>query len=228
MKGVRFVSTGELNANYKLRIDTIKKLSGNDRIVQRNLFEAESSYEAQFKMNLSCNTAPPCDDIDDGFARRVEMVKFPFKFTDSPNPKIPTEKLMDTSLKEKIKDSIEIRQGFMLLLIDIFKQTKGNYQLSPDMLEITKSYLTDQDKLKCFLDDTIEYSGNEKDLIMTRELCDLYMSHENIRITMHKFTPKLKKYIDVVHKKKGNCIVGYTYISRNDPDDTETDPDSEV
>jgi len=226
LKGVRFVSTGELNANYRLRIDTIKKLSGNDKIVHRNLFESEGSYEAQFKMHLSCNTTPPCDDIDDGFARRVEMINFPFKFTENPNPKIKNEKQMDMSLKENIKNDLEIRQGFMLLLIDIYNETGGAYDLSPDMLEITKSYLTEQDKLKCFLDDTIEYTGNDKDYILTRELCDLYMSHENIRITMTKFTPKLKKYIEVVHKKKGNCIVGYNYICRHEED--KEDEDNEV
>jgi len=176
-KASRLVCVEEPNEKEKLISSRLKEYSGDTIIKTRGLHENAFSFNVMFCMIFYCNQLCELSKIDNAVGRRLRLLNFPFKFCDEPNPKIDTEKLADmswgTKLNNKKEDCIYYKQAFMLLLWENWcKRDFVNKKIDTpkEVMDITKQYMNDCNKVKLYIDDFCDIVDEEKERIPAREL----------------------------------------------------------
>lgn len=144
-KGKRFANLQEPSEDEKLNIGLMKELTGGDKIMARSLFKDPIEFKPQFKMILTCNHLPNVPSDDGGTWRRIRVVEFTSKFTDNPDPAIPTEFPIDMELSAKFDDW---KEHFMSILIEYYKKYIENGIKEPEeVMKCTKDYQKNNDVL---------------------------------------------------------------------------------
>ena len=146
-KGARYIlvsepDDGTNSANFN--VEFIKKLTGNDIITCRDLNKSNISYKPQFTPHIQCNKIPTLNKIDDGIKLRMNIIEYPFKFVENPDPKKPNEKQLDKTLKSI--DDANFYNEFMLLLIEY--ANKINIKKPKNIEELTNNYFEENDLTK--------------------------------------------------------------------------------
>jgi putative DNA primase/helicase len=76
MRGARFVTASEADADKGFDARIIKTLTGNDTMVARRLYEAEFEFRPQHKLFLAANHKPIVKEVTEAFWRRMRLVPF--------------------------------------------------------------------------------------------------------------------------------------------------------
>jgi putative DNA primase/helicase len=97
MKGSRFVTASEAEAEHKLAENLIKQMTGDDLISARFLHQEWFEFEPEYKIFLGTNNKPIIKGNDYAIWRRIKLV--PFKIS------IP-EKERDRNLLQKLKQEL--------------------------------------------------------------------------------------------------------------------------
>ena len=173
----RYVQVNEPPKGKYLNQDFIKEITGNDKLQIRKAHapDPEVSDVPMFKLVMLCNKMPKIDDAQDGgFLRRYKGINFPNRFVDG-EPKRANEFRADPNLKTKLKDSIEYRQQYMIILLEKCAKYSENDEkiIIPDVVNAHSRYLVQQyDIYSEFVEIALLITGEKTDIITTKEMFD--------------------------------------------------------
>jgi len=207
-QGIRYLLVSEPDDgsdDVKFNVDFIKMLTGGDIITTRDLFKSNISYKPQFTPFVQCNNKPKLGKIDNGIKRRLKIINYPLKFVD--NPTKQAERPIDYTLKEKLTNGIY--KQFILLLIEKAVEYKDKKLIQPsDVENETKEYFDENDPVKGWLQDYFEKTDDTNDKISASELYTYYLSDNNYKISIVKFSEYMKlNEIDFIKPKNKTVYI---------------------
>lgn len=213
MKNKRMIIYNEIKEGKILDSETIKRLTGGDRINARDLYQSGTE---QFYINgcqmMGCNDLPGFDKIDSATIRRLVLILCDTKFVI--NPVKENERQMKEINVEELKHSM-----FQLLVEHYNNNVPKEFDMRPNFVkEAVNKYLSYKNDIKRFVRDFIEESKD--DYIKRTELKELFKNPSNKveynlkRMNYDKFEEEiideLKTYIKEKHDNgQRNCIIGY-------------------
>ncbi|CAH1070403.1 phage/plasmid primase, P4 family [Candidatus Nitrotoga sp. 1052] len=151
LAGARYVSINELQAGDRLDEQIIKQLAGRELISARFLHKEFFEYMPTYKAWLRTNHKPIITGDDDGIWRRLALIPFRRKFTDS-------EK--DPYLEQKLLDE---RDGILMWMIEgALKWRKDGLKLSATIKAEHTAYRKESDLLGEFLNEKCQPNPNGK------------------------------------------------------------------
>ena len=176
LKGRRCACSGEPEEDETFKIGRIKELVGGDKIQARDLYSKPIEFVNQAQIIICMNKLSQLSDIDGGAIRRVRVVNFPFQFKHEPIPRT-NQKKIDESIGRMFDDNVEIWQQFMIILLNRFKDLKDRnftFDEPVEVLEATKSYLHDCNIIAQFIEESLDVTYNDADLISANDLLSEY------------------------------------------------------
>jgi phage/plasmid-associated DNA primase len=173
------------------------------------------------------NDLPELTETGDAVRRRLEIIKFTVKFSDSP---VGNEKKIDRGLKDKLL-KFEIRNEFMLMLFDILRTSTHddvNVKRPKASSEALNKYMADNDAIIPYISDYLQQTTNEKDRIGSSELFEHYIKNtpDGIpKFTTQKFAKSLESH--GFEKKKSNGCMVWVGVKFKEPkqDEEEEEPE---
>lgn len=199
-KGKRFVVLNEPDTRTTLNVGLMKELTGGDIITTRPLYQDPFDFKPQFKIALVANDIPAINPDDEATWRRVRVAQHKSKFVPNPDPKNPLEFKRDNNLSaNKLK---EWSQPFMWLLLQYYKKylIEGRIIEPPEVTKYTEEYQMIQDHIAQFIQERIECTQNEFDVIRLNETYDEYKLW--IKDAYSKVSPKNRnQFRDLLDKK---------------------------
>jgi P4 family phage/plasmid primase-like protien len=158
LKGKRFVVLQEPNEKDKIQVGIMKEMTGGDKIIARGLNKEPIEFKPQMHLTLACNILPAVPPDDGGTWRRIRVVVFSSKFTDTPNPENKNEYVVDKNLSEKLK---KWGPAFFWMLTQYYKKYKTHGYTEPEAVKLsTKEYQKNNDIYADFIDQHIEKVPN--------------------------------------------------------------------
>ena len=170
LRGKRLVITSEPSTTVKLNISSIKQWSGGDDICARQLFGEQTSFKPQFRLDILMNNKPELNDVDGGIERRMNVVPFEFSFKPNPDPTKGNEKQLVDGLDKKFRDT-KYKLAFFHLCMKRFQRVMKEGIVKPiEVINETRAYMGDNDRVRSFFDERIEITKEDKDIMSADEL----------------------------------------------------------
>lgn len=216
-KNSRMVITTEPEVDQKLKSSIIKTFTGNDPIQVRNLFSSSFNYVPKFKLIIQTNNEPDFIGFDKGMKRRPVMIRFPNKFVE--NPKLPNERKIDKTLKEKIVIKKMYIHEFFEILVDHFMlYQKEGLKLPKRFSESTEKFIDKNDPVGMWIKTNINKTNNQKDIIKASELYDKFLEYaDNNDVTQTMFKNILAESKIIQRRKaSGNYYIGIKLKNNTD------------
>jgi P4 family phage/plasmid primase-like protien len=167
-KGKRVVLCSEPDSDAPINTSQIKGWTGGDQIQARQLYRTSDEFLPQFGLIVLMNNMPLLSDVDAGFARRLDVVDFAYKFVDA--PKLANEKQIDFDLDQYFKTDVRYAQQFMLMLVNATSQIVDGIPKPQEVLAATNEYLCDNDKVRAFISENVEKTNQKSDLIKSSDM----------------------------------------------------------
>jgi len=146
LKGARFVAAVEAGAGRRIDEQTIKSLTGGDKLRTRGLYAAEQTFQPECKIALVANSRPEIWGNDHAIWRRVLEVPFDVVIPEADR---------DSGLRDTLShpDSLNgILAWATLGALDWFERS-GNRLSPPETIQLaTREYRDDEDSISPFLD----------------------------------------------------------------------------
>lgn len=184
-KNCRIVVSTEPEGNTHLRCAKLKQLSGRDPVQVREIFKKPFDYTPKFKLIIQTNRKVTVDGTDTAVIDRLKLITFPNKFVDE--PKLPTERKIDRTLKSKLSD-IKYKLAFFKILLDHYNdfiQNDNNQLILPPRIKKdTQDFLDDNDPIKQFLADKIDVTNNQKDFVFSSEIYDSFIEYNKEKVQL--------------------------------------------
>ena len=157
LKGLRYAVMQETQKGDRVNEGVMKQLtSGMDTIEGRGLYMANvETFYPQFKMVLCSNYLMDIKSNDHGTWRRIRVVPFLSRFTETPvenDPDNPYQFKIDLTLREKCKGWAQV---FASMLVDIAYQTQGFVKDCDAVLAASNEYRQSQDYIAEFIGDRV-------------------------------------------------------------------------
>ncbi|MFA7486746.1 MAG: phage/plasmid primase, P4 family [Lysobacteraceae bacterium] len=151
LRGSRFVVSTEAEDGQRLAESLIKQLTGQDRVVARQLYSSEFEFTPAFKLWLGTNHKPIVRGDDYAIWRRIHLI--PFAVT------IPPEQ-RDKDLTEKLKAE---GPGILNWALAGCRAWSGQGLHPPPLVQAaTDEYRTEMDVLRAWIEEyCIEGAGDE-------------------------------------------------------------------
>lgn len=205
----------EPSNSMKITTDLLKRLLSNNKIKARFLREDFFEFVPWYAIFFVSNFDHIIDGTDQYIQRKCRYIPFLVKMTDNPDPNNKYERKIDRTLKEKIKN-INFRCAFfdelVKYLID-FNTNDVDELVPPEcVIKKTNKYLNENDPMKRFVDQMIEITNNEKDIVLSSELYKTFLDYNEG--TSHGYDhPKFKKKLAELgiknkHIKYGTAFYG--------------------
>lgn len=157
LAGVRFVTVGEPPRGMELNAALVKRLTGNDTIKARRLYEKSFEYHAQFKLFFNTNHRPRVDDMTVFESERIKMIPFNVHFTQARR---------DPYLKDTLQTP-ESLSGVLNWCIEGLRALREEgFNVPPAVAQATDEYRRKQDKLLQFLEEKTEENPAFECLLM--------------------------------------------------------------
>jgi phage/plasmid-associated DNA primase len=213
----RVMVSTEPESDEALQVGFLKKITGGDSIDVRTLYSKNNiSYIPQFTIYLQMNNPPKLSKIDQGIERRARVINFPFKFL--PKHKITDasfQRLGDPDVKDKLSKSIEWRNEFILILLDIYKKNRTLKALvmPPAVAAATEAYIGDNNKVGNWLSQYYIITTNSSDIISAASLKAAYIDDTHTDRISDKWFKEMLQFNNLTSYKKNTGIV-YTNIIR--------------
>ena len=217
-KGTRFVCMSEPNDGDKLNVGKLKEMTGGDSLSCRGLYKDQVEFKPQFTVFLTCNYVPEVTSNDEGTWRRIKLIEFVSKFSETPDYSKPNEYLADRHLPEKISSS-EWTSTFISMLIHIRINIPNinNIQEPKEITEATKRYAREQDLVAQFINDRIIRDFNIKEFLSIQTIYGEYKlwfksntANNKAPLSRSNFETQLSRNDffeekNKINKKTGNC-----------------------
>jgi P4 family phage/plasmid primase-like protien len=214
-KAVAIIS--EPPKQFKLDIQKAKEIVGRDKLSGRGIFEKKGEFKFYGLMVILCNKIPNLEDKDEGGFTRIKVVPFESLFIDK-DDKVDEENHI-------YKMNMNIDKKF-----DIYKFAFMKYLLSftdkefdePEKVEIqTKKYRENEDDMKAFVNDKVEYWVNEpKPVFLSRmALWDEWKTYckdnDITKPKLKEFNEDIMDYFPADSWKEDSDYAGVGRISRS-------------
>ena len=150
----RCVMSSEPDEGKQIIKTTLNLLTGRDPINVRALHKDSMTFTPKFTLGMMCNVAPKVSGgINNAFGDRLQFQTFPytFKTKEEIDESNSYQKLIDESLKEKVKTNLSFRNGLFYLLADAWFENKGKYINCEDSKEEQKAYIKENNPIIPFL-----------------------------------------------------------------------------
>ncbi len=138
----RLVIVSETNDGARLNEGLVKRITGGDRICDRNLYENFWEFDPTHTLLMVTNHRPVVKGTDHGIWRRIRLIPF--------NAKIPVQK-QDKKLTEKLRDEYPAILRWMVQ--GCLEYQKSGLQEPEEVLLATSEYRGQEDTLGTFIDD---------------------------------------------------------------------------
>lgn len=224
----RVVIMQEPSVTETIQADTLKSLTGGDRISTRELNSTQIEFIPHAKFCMCCNKLSLVSDMDGGVARRIKIVSFDSRFVEEPTEEF--EYKIDKELKNKL-DSY--KNVFMCILRDYYVLYRSEGLPPPDeVVKITNKYELNNNNIKMFIDENI-VTGNKSDTISKEELKEIYRNDYNLKSSFPKFNIFLSQLEIALNseikldKKRVAQLYGYC-LRRNLKDDDDSEEKCEL
>jgi P4 family phage/plasmid primase-like protien len=159
LRGKRFVTAVEQEANRALRESLIKQLTGGDTIRTRGMREDFWEMRPTWHIHMAYNVAPRLTGTDDGIKRRLVVVPWNASFKGAPDP----------TIKERLTGEAERAAILNWCLAGLRKRLAAGKLIVPEVCRIkTDEYLDDEDVIGRFLSERTE--GDDDGVIELREM----------------------------------------------------------
>jgi putative DNA primase/helicase len=147
LRGKRFVTAIEQEANRALRESLVKSMTGGDTIRTRAMRENFWEMRPTWHIHIAYNRAPRLTGTDDGIRRRLRVVPWQASFKEAP----------DLSMKARLCSEAE-RPGILNWCLDGLRQRLAQGRLmSPECVMLaTDDYIDDEDLIGRFLAERTE------------------------------------------------------------------------
>jgi len=152
MRGKRYCQLNEPeddNQTLTLKVARIKELSGEPEITVREIFQKSSSMRVDFTMSILCNDIPKLSKNDGGVERRIKVIKYPYKFVDEPIEDFHRKR--DDNIKTRSESDKALHNGFMWLMMDIFKKTQGKFIINDEIKNESAEYMRQNNPIADFM-----------------------------------------------------------------------------
>jgi putative DNA primase/helicase len=145
LRGTRLVTASETNEGMRLDEALIKKVTGQDKVTARKLYQEFFSYTPQFKLWLAMNHRPSIRGVDNGIWRRIRMIPF--------SVVIPPDQ-QDRDLKAKLLEELP---GILNWAIEgCLRWQREGLKTPQIVLDATAEYRSEQDVIGAYLDECCE------------------------------------------------------------------------
>lgn len=214
----KFASISESEKKGEINTALLKRLTGNDTIVARELYKREQEYTIRTKFFLACNSKPAIDAADEAIWRRVKVVEFTQKFVSNPDVTIFNQHKIDTTLMNTINNDITWRQTMMNILLSYYNK---EVDTPKEVESYTNSYKNDNNDFENWLDDNL--IEDKEGYIELKHIISNYTESDKIHSKISSLYKKLvinyirKKYpkSNYEYKKRRinnnniNCWIGF-------------------
>jgi putative DNA primase/helicase len=161
--GIRFVAATESEKGQRLAESKIKRITGGDRVVCRELYGNLFEYDPHFKIWLATNDLPQFSGGDKSIARRMWVIEFPVTFDEAEQ---------DHSLQDRLLDEAP---GILNWMLKGHAEWKRQGLNPPEVVRITTtSYRTENDSVGQFIDARCCLDPNGRETTG-----ELYVSYES-------------------------------------------------
>lgn len=145
LKGKRFVTMAESNQYGRLDEETIKQLTGGEKITSRNLYEKPTTWLPQFTLWLSCNDLPRVSDKSLFASDRIRVIEFNRHFSADEQ---------DKTLKTVFRTTQAMQGIFAWMVKGYFKYKRFGLEMPSSMVTVIKQYERSNDIVLQFLEET--------------------------------------------------------------------------
>lgn len=169
LKGIRLVTTTEVEQGKALSESLIKQITGGDEITARFLYGEYFSFKPTFKIFMATNHKPKIRGADNGIWRRIKMI--PFTVT------IPAEQ-RDKTLTEKL---IAENSGILNWLIQGYAMWRKEGLNEPNAIrEANEEYRMDMDAVGTFVNDCFDIDATLRWRLPNQMLYQTYIKWCNV------------------------------------------------
>lgn len=227
LRGKRLAIASEFDRNARWDVAMVKSLTGGDRITARAMQQDEVTFKPSHTMVMATNHRPSVGEGEKAFWRRYREVPFTQSF----------EGREDTTLADRIigRELPGVLQWVLGGLQDYLKDGLGY----PDAVRAATSEAREEaDPLSRFVHERLRVTGDEQDVIRTREVYDAWnewatTEGDNVKVGSYlHFGRALKASTSTVTVtqgttdpyKKVSIVTGVCWKSENDPE-VEVKPD---
>ena len=170
----RTILFSEPNDSLKIKLSTVKNLTGSTEIVGRALYSKKTEVLLQNMTILECNTIPGIEgDIDTSAAERFIIIDFTATFT---NDKKVLELNKNSFPLDTRYKTDAFKQKFKCVLFDYLMSYKFTGLYLPDIVrERTQRYLVGCDDFLTWFNENYTFTDSDKDMVKLKDL------HENFR-----------------------------------------------
>mgnify|MGYP001397183973 CR=1 FL=1 len=221
LDGARLVAASEPPDGCRFAAETVKAMTGQDRIICRPLYRDFFEYEPRFKVVLATNHKPQVADDDEAMWRRIRLI--PFRAVIAPQNR-------DRHLHERLQAELP---GILNWAVQGATYV-GEYGLGTAgaVSRATDSYRSEMDVFSDWLDEcAIEDPGAKTPTAELRESCNAWFLQQHHRpLSAKKFTQRLEaRGFQSDRTSKARCILGLALrdagdaTEGNDPDPTAAD-----
>ena len=157
LKGTRMAVAQEPQKGERLNEGVIKEYSsGEDELQGRALYSGKMvKFFPQFNLVICTNYLPEIEGNDHGIWRRVRVVNFKSRFTDTPvdnDPENPYQFLIDRTISQRMENWKEV---FASMLVDIAYVNKGKVPDCNEVISARDAYRRSQDCISEFIAERI-------------------------------------------------------------------------
>ena len=164
LKGIRLVTTTEVEQGKALSESLIKQITGGDEITARFLYGEYFSFKPTFKIFMATNHKPKIRGADNGIWRRIKMI--PFTVT------IPAEQ-RDKTLTEKL---IAENSGILNWLIQGYALWRKEGLNEPEAIrDANEEYRMDMDAVGTFVNDCFDLDASMRWRLPNQMLYQTYI-----------------------------------------------------
>jgi putative DNA primase/helicase len=150
LRGKRVVWSSETNPDRRLDGETVKKLTGGDRIHAHAKYKNPVEFTPTHLLLLLTNHRPKIEAADLAIWDRVHLIPFTLRFVD--HPQKPNERQRDAHLLAKLKEE---REGILAWLVRgcLEWQRAGSLQPPEQVQLATDEYRAEEDTVGQFIDE---------------------------------------------------------------------------
>ncbi len=207
LRGKRIVWSSETNPDRRLDSETVKKLTGGDRIHVHAKYRDPIEFTPTHLLLLLTNHRPKIEAADNAIWDRVHLLPFRLRFVD--DPQAENERQRDAYLLNKLREE---REGILAWLVRgcLAWQDRGSLDPPPQVKLATAEYRGEEDTISQFVD---EFAVTGDGLMVTHR--DLYKEYvrwcKDFRLWpsgSRDFGAKLKEQFQSKHTNKGMTYYG--------------------
>jgi len=166
--------SGDLSKTALKETGVFKQLTGRDTLIADRKFTSPIEFKNYAKMIFACNELPRTADETPGFFDRWNILDFPFKFVENPEPNT-NEKLKDDRIIERITNNKEMSGLLNWALVGYDRLLANNrFSVSTSTENIKNKWRRRSSSFNAFFQDEMERDDNFDNFIKYHDIMKLY------------------------------------------------------